>query len=56
MMNKEKALAILNRLKPELVDQFGIQELALFGSTARDEATEESDVDILVSFDGVATS
>jgi predicted nucleotidyltransferase len=49
-------LAILNKLKPVLQQRFGVIELALFGSTVRDEATENSDVDILVSFDGVATS
>ena len=31
-------------------------ELALFGSFARDQATEASDVDVLVAFDGPATS
>lgn len=36
--------------------RFGVSRLALFGSTARDAATADSDVDILVSFDGVATS
>jgi len=36
--------------------RFGVTRLALFGSTARDEATPTSDVDILVSFDGPATS
>lgn len=30
--------------------------LALFGSTARDTATSGSDVDVLVTFDGPATS
>ena len=30
--------------------------LALFGSTARDSASAESDIDILVAFDGPATS
>ena len=30
--------------------------LALFGSTVRNMAREDSDVDILVSFDGPATS
>jgi len=28
----------------------------LFGSTVRDEAREDSDIDIIVSFDGPATS
>ena len=30
--------------------------LALFGSTARDKAMPNSDIDILVDFDGIATS
>ena len=30
--------------------------MALFGSTARDEARDDSDVDILVGFDGPTTS
>lgn len=30
--------------------------LALFGSTARDASRDNSDVDVLVSFDGPATS
>lgn len=30
--------------------------LALFGSTARDAASTNSDVDVLVAFDGPATS
>ena len=30
--------------------------MALFGSTARDTATRGSDVDVLVAFDGPATS
>lgn len=34
---------------------FGVQSLALFGSVARDEATDTSDLDFLVEFEGVAT-
>lgn len=36
--------------------RFGVRSLALFGSTARDSATEQSNIDILVSFDGPASS
>ena len=39
-----------------LAKRFGITRLALFGSTARDTASNSSDIDILISFDGVATS
>jgi len=33
-----------------------VAELALFGSFARGQATDSSDIDILVAFDGPATS
>jgi predicted nucleotidyltransferase len=55
-MKQSIAIQILKRIKPLLTQQFGVERLALFGSTARDEATENSDVDILVSFEGIATS
>ncbi len=55
-MNRTQVLALLARHKPELVRRFGVTDLALFGSTARDAARESSDVDVLVSFDGPATS
>lgn len=49
-------LQLLVAHKPYLESQFGVTRLALFGSTARDSSTADSDVDILVSFDGPATS
>ncbi len=55
-MNRQQALTILSRLKPDLVKRFGVTRLALFGSTVRNEAKPESDIDIVVAFDGVATS
>lgn len=55
-MNKQRALELLARSKPELQARFGVTRLALFGSTARDETTSKSDIDILVAFDGPATS
>lgn len=55
-MNKEQALTLLRAHKVVLVQRFGIVDLALFGSTARDEATTGSDMDILIRFDGPATS
>ena len=38
----------LKNVKHELKQQFGIEEIALFGSYARNEANEESDVDIAI--------
>lgn len=36
-------------VKP-VADQYGIEEIWLFGSYARNEATEDSDVDLLVRY------
>lgn len=55
-MNRGRAIELLKRSKPELMDRFGVTRLALFGSTVRDEAREQSDLDVLVAFDGPATS
>jgi hypothetical protein len=55
-MNRKDAINTLVKVKPELAGRFGVTRLALFGSTARDVANRESDVDILVAFDGPATS
>ena len=55
-MNRQTTLTILSESKAHLARQFGVTKLALFGSTARDSATEASDVDVLVAFDGPATS
>lgn len=55
-MQKLQALNLLARHKQALQQGFGVTRLALFGSTARDTATETSDIDVLVAFDGPATS
>jgi uncharacterized protein len=55
-MNREIALSLLAAHKPQLQRQFGVSSLALFGSTARGTAHGNSDVDVLVSFVGPATS
>jgi predicted nucleotidyltransferase len=55
-MNRDEVLNALQAHKPTLMEQFGVTGLALFGSFARGQATDRSDVDILVIFDGPATS
>ena len=55
-MEKNRVLELLQLSKPELQARYGVTKLALFGSTARNAATRASDVDILVDFDGPATS
>jgi predicted nucleotidyltransferase len=46
-MNRDAALAIIKRHQAELVG-LGVLSLSLFGSTARNEASDGSDVDIAV--------
>ena len=55
-MNRSSILALLEEHKPMLMQRYGVTSLALFGSTVRDAARADSDVDILVAFDGPATS
>jgi len=56
MMSRDQLLALLAEHKPVLAERFGVQRLALFGSFARGTAQEDSDVDVLVCFDGPATA
>lgn len=55
-MNRSTTLQLLTEHKNELMRRFGVSRLALFGSVARDAAQKGSDVDVLVAFDGPATS
>ena len=55
-MDRQRTLELLARSKPELQARFGVIRLALFGSIVRNAATSNSDIDILVAFDGPATS
>jgi hypothetical protein len=50
MLNRDE---ILERLAAnrERIRGFGVRSLAVFGSAARGEATEDSDLDFLVEFD-----
>ena len=45
-MNRDETLKLLRAHKAILAQRFGVTELALFGSFARDQATDDSDVDI----------
>ncbi|MDO4232073.1 MAG: nucleotidyltransferase family protein [Lautropia sp.] len=56
VLNRQQTLDLLARSKADLQKRFGVKTLGLFGSTARGTATERSDVDVLVSFIGPATS
>jgi predicted nucleotidyltransferase len=50
-MRRDEVIRILQQHRDELVDKFGVKSLALFGSVARDDAHDASDVDLLIEFD-----
>lgn len=47
-LRRDEALALLREHAPEIERRTGVRPVALFGSVARDEATVDSDVDVLV--------
>lgn len=48
--NRDHILDTLARNKESLYSKYSIRSLAIFGSTARGDDSEESDVDIMVEF------
>ncbi len=49
-MRRQHILKVLDARRDEINSRFGVSSLSVFGSVARDEAAEESDVDLLVTF------
>ncbi len=49
-MNRKEVTRVIESHRQEIMDRFPIKSLYLFGSTARDQASPESDVDLLVEF------
>jgi uncharacterized protein len=47
-MKRDDILAILREFKRDYAEKYGILEIGIFGSIARDDAREDSDVDICV--------
>jgi predicted nucleotidyltransferase len=52
MISRQQTLKTLQRFKAENGSEYGIVSLGVFGSLARDEATEGSDVDVVVETKG----
>jgi predicted nucleotidyltransferase len=52
-MTRREALRRLDRNREKL-RTFDVRHISVFGSTARDQATAQSDVDVLVEFDSQA--
>lgn len=49
-MNRDSTIKRLQEIRPKLTEM-GVESIAIFGSVARDEAVEDSDLDMLVTFD-----
>ncbi|NJL90345.1 MAG: nucleotidyltransferase family protein [Coleofasciculaceae cyanobacterium SM2_1_6] len=53
-MQLEQALAILDKHHNQ-IKSFDVKSLSIFGSVARNEATDNSDIDFVVEFAGTVT-
>lgn len=49
-MGRQEVLSTLQANRAALNERFGVARLTLFGSVARDQAVQGSDVDLLVEF------
>ncbi len=47
-MNRNEALEKLKRFKAHNASRYGIERIGLFGSVARNEATQSSDIDVCI--------
>ena len=45
---KGEILAQIKNLKPQLIEKYAITQIGIFGSVARDEVHENSDIDVVV--------
>ncbi len=54
-MNKQQILDVLHDHIGDIQQRFDVKQLSLFGSAARDEMHEKSDIDVLVEFNKPAT-
>ena len=52
-MEKNQIILKLTKNR-ELLKRYGVKEVRLFGSVARDQASDDSDVDLLVAFEPTA--
>jgi len=48
ILSRENILIELRKLKPELEKQFGVTKIGIFGSLARDEVRDDSDIDVVI--------
>lgn len=51
LLTKGDIINILKVHKKELLREYGVKKIGMFGSVARNEQTRESDIDIIVELD-----
>ena len=51
MKTRQEIINILRDKKVDLAQNFGVRKMALFGSYARNEQNEGSDIDVVVEFE-----
>ena len=49
ILRRDEVLDVLRHEKSDLANRYGVITLGIFGSVARDEAREESDVDVVLT-------
>jgi predicted nucleotidyltransferase len=55
VLNRQLVLAVMSERLPDMIQRFDVRHLRLFGSAARDQLRDDSDVDVLVEFAAPAT-
>ena len=55
MKSRDEVLQILTNQKSSLLETYQITRLGIFGSYARNQQTDESDIDILVDYENAPT-
>jgi len=51
VIHKEDILEYIRQNKPQLRERFHVVKIGLFGSFARDEQTEHSDIDLIIELE-----
>jgi len=51
VLSREEAIRLLSGCKSGIQERYGITAIGLFGSIARNQATEKSDVDVVVQLE-----
>ena len=54
-MRRAEVIAAISAHREDIARRFGVRSLSLFGSVARDEARPDSDIDLVVEFEGPTT-